>query len=213
MTPGPLFLCYDTETSGLPMKHLPDAHPTQPYLVELGCLLMGYDGREHASARLIVRPEGWVVPETAARVHGIDTAFAAAVGVPMALAVATWVNLRSRAHVLVGHNLEFDRRVMSIAMERLQRRPTTAGPAVWHCTKELAAVLVNLPPTPKMVAAGFTKPKPPTLQELHRFLFGEEFAGAHSAMTDARATARCYLELVKRGVVKPPELEKEAIDV
>jgi DNA polymerase III epsilon subunit-like protein len=35
----------------------------------------------------------------------------------------------------------------------------------------------------------------PTLQELHLKLFNETFAGAHRALADVRACARCYFEL------------------
>jgi DNA polymerase III subunit epsilon len=55
--------------------------------------------------------------------------------------------------------------------------------------------LVNLPPTAKMVAAGFNKPKPPKLAEVILFLFGEELQGAHDAMVDVRATARVHFHL------------------
>jgi hypothetical protein len=41
----------------------------------------------------------------------------------------------------------------------------------------------------------------PKLEELHRILFNEEFAGAHDAMADVSATARCYFELVNRGIM------------
>ncbi len=49
----------------------------------------------------------------------------------------------------------------------------------------------------KLQGRGFSF-KPPKLAELHRFLFGEYFEGAHDAMIDVEATMRCFLELVKR---------------
>mgnify|MGYP000730892693 CR=1 FL=1 len=38
-------------------------------------------------------------------------------------------------------------------------------------------------------------------QELHQKLFGEGFEGAHHALADVRACARCYFELVRLGVL------------
>lgn len=61
-----------------------------------------------------------------------------------------------------------------------------------------SAPIVNLPPTPKMVAAGFTKPKPPSLTECMRFFFNEDLVGAHGALTDARACARVFHEIRRR---------------
>jgi DNA polymerase-3 subunit epsilon len=64
----------------------------------------------------------------------------------------------------------------------------------------MAVPVLNLPPTDKMRAAGFVKPKAPTLAECVRFLFDEELEGAHSAMVDCLACARVYRELINRGV-------------
>ena len=41
----------------------------------------------------------------------------------------------------------------------------------------------------------------PKLTELHEFLFGESFTGAHDALTDVKATARCFWELYKRRLI------------
>jgi DNA polymerase III epsilon subunit-like protein len=42
---------------------------------------------------------------------------------------------------------------------------------------------------------GFKWPK---LQELHRAVFGSYFEGAHDALFDVRATAKCYWEMKRR---------------
>ena len=41
----------------------------------------------------------------------------------------------------------------------------------------------------------------PTLEELHISLFGAAFQSAHNALADARACAKCYFELRRRGVI------------
>jgi DNA polymerase III subunit epsilon len=41
----------------------------------------------------------------------------------------------------------------------------------------------------------------PSLQELHLKLFNEQFKGAHQALADVRACARCYFELKRLNVV------------
>ena len=67
-----LTLYVDTETSGLVETKLPASHPAQPHLVQLGLVLMD-EARELATVELVVLPEGYVIPDRAAQVHGITT--------------------------------------------------------------------------------------------------------------------------------------------
>lgn len=190
------FLVYDTETSGFVHDRLPLEHPSQPDLVQLAMLLLDDDARELAAVHVIIKPNGWVIPDQAANVHGITTELAAAVGVPHVLAVALFTNLRALADFTVAHNRAFDERVMATAIHRTGKTPAHPGPTTHYCTKELATPVLNLPPTAKMVAAGFTnKPKPPTLSEAYLYLFGETLEGAHNAMVDTRACARIFFRL------------------
>lgn len=43
----------------------------------------------------------------------------------------------------------------------------------------------------------------PTLTELHKKLFGQDFADAHDAAYDVDATAKCFFGLITEKVVKP----------
>lgn len=190
-------LYFDTETSGLPQHRLPDDHPSQPHLVELAALLVE-DGREVSALHVVVRPDGWTIPDQAAAVHGITTERARELGVPLVLALAGFYHLASRADELVAHNLAFDDRILRYAVKRSGRTPQLALPSARVCTMELAKPVVNLPPTPKMLVAGIDGPKAPQLGEAYRFLFGEELVGAHGALADARACARVHAELRRR---------------
>lgn len=146
---------------------------------------------------MIVRPDGWVVPEAAARVHGISHVMALACGVPLIVAVSALTNLWSCASVRVAHNLEFDDKVIRGAIRHLGRESTVEWPR-GECTKNLAAPVLNLPPTKRMIETGFLKPKSPSLRETYRFFFEEDPPGHHSALADARACARIYLELLNQ---------------
>ena len=59
----------------------------------------------------------------------------------------------------------------------------------------VCAPIINFPPTEKMKAVGFDKPKPPKLEECIRHFFNEDFAGAHDAMADVTACRRVFLHL------------------
>jgi DNA polymerase-3 subunit epsilon len=192
-----LICSYDTETTGI-------VDPIYP--VEIGAILLEVDDhynttREVAVLDLVVRPDGYEVPLAASRVHGISHRLAESAGIPAVIAVAALTHLWAVADVRVAHNAEYDDKVVEAAIARLGRASTLTRPP-GYCTKEIAAQVLNLPPTAKMIAAGYGgKPKPPRLDECYRFFFDEEVVGAHGAIADARACARVFVELLRRGVV------------
>jgi len=194
-------LIFDTETTGLPAgRRTPVTDPGYPRIVELAAVL--YDlssGREEASFSFLVLPGGWTIPPN--MVHGIDDAKARALGVPARVAIAALTNLRRVADITISHNVMFDVGMVQSELHRLGQDYNSLFPANNLAdTAELGEPLCALPPTDRMVAAGYGhKFKKPNLGELHKFLFGEVFEGSHRALADVRATARCYMEIVKMG--------------
>lgn len=184
-----LFLVYDTETSAL----------KNPYLVQLACSLIDGDGKEHGGFHCIVRPDGWEIPDEAAAIHGITTAMAHEVGLPVRVAVAAFLQMRAVVCATVAHNIKFDNMVIETELKRLGITPAKAAPRNL-CTMESSIELVGLPPTERQIKAGFRN-KAPKLIELHQFLFGVGFDKAHSATADVAACAKCFVELRKRMVL------------
>lgn len=196
-----MIIVYDTETTGLARDRLPVSDVSQPYPVQIAAIVLEDDGVERASMSMIVRPDGWTIPDQAAKIHGITNDLASRAGVPLRIAVACFTNLRALADEAVAHNEAFDFTVLEVALHRLNVTPERGWPKRTCTAQGPAAVHVGLPPTERMIAAGFNKPKTPNLQELHTHLFGEGFDGAHDAMVDVRACAKCFLELRKRQVL------------
>lgn len=194
-----MILFADTETGGFPNDRLALDHPAQPPLVQLGAILVDADnGAEWATLELVVRADGYEIPPSASSVHGVTTAIARKVGVPLSLAVASYCNLRALADLVVFYNKDFDRVIMEIAIARNGKVPSNPGPEI-TCAMELVTPMAKMPPTERMIAAGHGgKFKPPKLIEAHQFLFGEGFDGAHSALADARATMRVWFECKRR---------------
>lgn len=198
-----MLLFADTETTALYNFSRPPDHPSQPHLVQLGCILTEQDGTPRATLDLIVRPEGYAIPDAAAAVHGITTEIAERVGIPLTIAVAAFVHLRSKADTIVAHNLAFDERIMATAIHRTGKTITLAAPLARACTLEMAEPILKLPATAKMVAAGRANQfKKPNLGECYRHFFGEELKGAHTALADAQACARIYFAI--KNLVMPP---------
>ncbi len=199
-----MILAFDTETTGLPDYRAPSDAAHQPHLVQLAMLLLDDDLKERASLSLIIRPDGWEIPPEVSEIHGITTEMATAYGVPEGMATKVFASmLYGTGAQAVGHNVDFDMRIMRTAMLRAgyTREGLAARPVATFCTMKAATPIVNLPPTPKMVAAGFNKPKPPRLSECIAFFFQEELTGAHDALVDVRACVRVFLRLQP-----PPEV-------
>lgn len=203
-------LFYDTETSGLPLFNEPREDPRQPHIVQLAALLIDPASRQVLSTLdVIVRPDGWEIPEDVAAVHGITTEKAAALGVPESLAIELLLAMHEKAELRVAHNETFDARILRIGIKRFfpddiddqLADAWKAAPA--RCTQRLSTPILQLPPTDRMRAAGRTHYKSANLGEAYRYFFGEEFEGAHSALADVQACARVYFEIQDRAARAP----------
>jgi DNA polymerase-3 subunit epsilon len=191
-----MILFFDTETTGFPDYNMPSAWEGQPHLVQLAALLTEDDGTERASFNIIVEPDGYKIPDGAAKVHGISTEIAMRCGVPLSAAIWPFICLRSQASVIVAHNVKFDIAVMETAIARGPKRDYHPGPKDSYCTMEHAAEIVALPPTEKMKATGLGhKPKAPKLEEAYKHFFGTAPAEQHTALADVRSCMAIYRKL------------------
>lgn len=193
-------LFYDTETTGLPLFNEPSEDPRQPHIVQLGACLVDLDTRTTLSALdVICQPDGWEIPSAVAQIHGITTEKALAVGVPEKLAVTMLLSMAKRASVRIGHNEQFDARILRIAALRFHGEQVAdewkAGTA--KCTATLATPILQLPPTERMRAAGRTHFKTPNLGEAYRHFTGRELQNAHSAMADVHGCMEVFFAIEK----------------
>ena len=100
----------------------------------------------------------------------------------------------------MGHNIDFD--LCILGCEFLRRKgdnPLPKWKKVDTCT-EKTAEFCQLP------GGKNGKFKLPRLEEFHQILFGEKFGDAHNAAADVEATARVFLELVRRGILDANDL-------
>lgn len=190
-------LFYDTETTGLPLFKEPSEHPDQPHIVQLGACLVDLLSRKVlASLDVIVRPDGWTIPEEAAKVHGITTEKALDVGIPERMALEMFLELW-RGRTRIAHNEQFDARIIRIGLKRHidPLDPDLSVPVSddWknckaaECTATLSTPVLKLPPTEKMRAVSRFHHKTPNLGEAYRHFTGRELEGAHSAIVDVQA--------------------------
>lgn len=189
-----LLLFVDTETTGIPQWHLPADDPSQPRVVDLAGLLCDADGKEVGRFESIVKPDGWAVPDEAAGIHGITTEIACAQGRPIAEVLDGFDALLAQASMLVAFNIRFDDKLLRGERRRLGR-PDGFGTVPVFCCMKAASPLCRMPPTDKMVDAGFSKFKTPKLGEAVQILLGREHVGAHRAMADVVATKDLFFAM------------------
>lgn len=192
-----MILFFDTETTGFPDKALPVTHERQPHLVQVAALLTESDGTERAHFSLIIKPPV-KIPDAASAVHGISDELAERAGVVPLVGAQMWNRLARKATLWVAHNIGFDIFVMESALTRIlpeEWRHNGYANVARFCTMAAATPILNLPPTERMVARGYNKPKAPKLSECISHFFGETLDGAHNAMVDVRACARVYFHL------------------
>jgi len=194
-----MILFFDTETTGFLDDRLPPDHEAQPYIVQLAAQLCADDGAPVAGFCFIVDPRSGdgnivTIPERASAVHGITNEKAIQFGVSSEFALGAFTHLYQRADLICAHNIKFDKGVLETAIARHYGRTMPLRKPLF-CTMEAASPIIKLPPTEKMRAAGFDKPKPPKLEECIRHFFNEELDGAHDAMIDLTACRRVYLHI------------------
>ena len=152
-------------------------------------------GTEVVLTHYLVIPDGFTIPRDATAIHGITTEEARRKGVPIG-AMLTKLADDINGHepkLFVGHNVGFDRPIVLNEYTRLKSRPNLSRLPT-YCTMKSTVELCRIP----RYGGGF---KWPTLQELHRKLFGGPFALAHDAQADVRTCAKCFFELRRRGLV------------
>ncbi|MGP9826858.1 3'-5' exonuclease [Ectopseudomonas khazarica] len=189
---------FDTETTGFPLFKEPSDDPRQPHLVDIAALLHDEQGNLVDSFEAIIKPDGWVIPDEAAAIHGITNEMAMDLGIPEAEALEGFLAIHERASLRIAHNLPFDDRILRIALVRYRGEEAAnqfrAGAG--YCTCSNSTQIVKCPPTEKMIAAGRGRQfKQPNLAEAYRFFTGEEMQGAHRAKADAEGCARVYFAL------------------
>lgn len=191
-----MILFFDTETTGKANFRLPPEAPTQPRIVQLAALMLNSDWTEAASINLIIKPEGFTIPDEAAAIHGITQGIALESGVCIDTALWTFVELALCVEQLVAHNFDFDRHLVTGEISRRKESPKaeavkTKLDTLGFCTMRAMTPVCKIP-------GNYSDFKWPKLQEAHKHCYGTGFDDAHDAMADVRACAQVYRWLKER---------------
>jgi len=173
-------LVFDTETTGLPLRGARENELEKwsgCRLVQIAWELFKDDKRESAECYTII-PDGYTIPESASKIHGITTEMASRDGKSMFYALMKFHYALSKADVLVAHNIEFDYKLVAAEYFRLLGRvPDKLQQVRQVCTMKR-----------------WTKPggRWPKLGVLYTELFGRPAENCHQADTDVRYCAEIY---------------------
>lgn len=186
-----LTLVLDTETTGLPNSS-PLGHPSQPRLVQLAGVLTDPETQREVMRLdvVIYRDE---IPARSIESHGITAEFAMKYGVNEGAALHLFEDMIDVADVIIAHNLDFDRKILTNAYRLMYKDPTFdpfAGKNLF-CTMQASTPVCRIP---RKNGGGVKQPK---LSEAHKLLTGEDFDGAHQAINDVLACQRVYFKLME----------------
>lgn len=182
-----LILCFDTETTGIPNWQIPSESEGQPHLVQLGAILCDAEtGDVKEELDVIIKPDGWIIPDEMAEIHGITTEIAMEKGIPEAEALEKFMGLIAKCGLRVAHNTTFDNRIIRIALKRYM--PDLIPDDVWKDKSGYYCTLMNA----RKIMGGKSGH---TLEEAYLHFTGKKLENAHTAMADAKACMEIYFAI------------------
>lgn len=201
-----LYLIFDTETTGLPPRgaelDIPD--PTferWPNVIQLSWIIWNSATGEIVKVRdLYVRlPPERTISAGAMEKHKITPAHLTEHGVDPTEAFGEFAEDVAKSHYIVSHNLKFDMEVMQTEYRRRgETDPFTTTPKMRFCTMEHGKPLCGIK---RLSMNGTPYVKPPTLTELHNFLFPDAedappLTNLHNSLTDVLICCRVAVKMI-----------------
>jgi len=190
-----MYLFFDTETTGkvknwkAPVTDLDN----WPRITQIAWQVYDEDGNLLREFCSLIKPDGWEIPdEEFFRENNMSTERCEREGVPLGEILKDFIEQANGAKHLIAHNINFDDSVVRAEMIRSGLEMNSEINKI--CTMRESINFCQLP-------GMYGKYKFPSLTELYNNLFSEGFDGAHDAIADVSATARCFFKLKEQGVL------------
>jgi len=191
-----VYLFFDTETTGLPRSYRASIKDLEnwPRVVQIAWLTYSNSGRLLSENDYIIKPEGFIIPREATKIHGITTKQALVDGHDLNIVLTQFARDVKKASLIVAHNIDFDEKIVTAEFLRKKIKHTLSKkPKI--CTMRSSTDFCEIP-------SYYGKYKWPNLRELHNTLFDCDFKDFHNALADVKACSKCFFELKKQGVIK-----------
>lgn len=189
-----MYLFFDTETTGKITDYKASFKEVDkfPRITQFAWQLYNSEGKLFKSFQSLVKPDGWQVPKEEFFIkNNMSTERCEKEGRPIKPMLEQFLIELNACKYLLAHNMNFDLPVTASEMYRLGFQAKNKPQKI--CTMQSTTDICRLPGP-----YGF---KWPSLQELHKFLFGCDFEGAHDASDDVTAMAKCFFELKRRNLL------------
>jgi len=174
---------FDTETTGIPEWKKPSGDECQPRLVQLAAIVADENtGKISQRLDLIVKPDGWVIPDETIEIHGITNEYAHDVGMPEDLVLDMFLCLWDGCK-RVAFNTTFDNRIIRIGTKRYCSEDVINK---WKAGEYECAMIES-----RKIIGGSN----PKLIDAYKHFTGKDLEDAHSAYADTKACMEVYFAI------------------
>ena len=183
---------FDTETTGFFPKDFKSLDEC-PYVVQFGSITYDTETNQIISSinEIIKLAENIEIPQKTIEIHHITKEISNEKGVDIRDILCKFNEQLKMSDVLIAHNIEYDINIINYECRRYDI------PFEYYNMKENSAFCTmrsgtNVCKIPKVNARGKYF-KWPTLEELHKHLFGVDLQNLHDAYNDLIVCLRCYM--------------------
>ena len=200
-------LVFDTETTGLPERNaLITDHNKWPHVMQLSYIYFDISQNRILNKVdvLIKIPDNVEISEKSIEIHGISREQSIASGIDIKEALREFNVYLKSADVIVGHNIEFDKKLLMVEFGRnkiFHNFYVNRVKKAEYCTMKNSIDLCKLTYPPKIDSMDANKAiryKYPKLVELYIYLFNYTPNNLHDAMIDVLICLRCYCVMAHR---------------
>ena len=187
---------FDTETSGIPSSRATLDDPCQPYILQLGYVVIDENFKEiNSFVSLINNHADFPIESGAFDAHHITHDMCNKYGIDIDVALSLFYNVCETADKIVAFNLYFDKQLIEIAQSRSEREYFEIDfKSLGFCAMLASTPICQIKyKDPKK--QGFKWPK---LKEAYEFMYKDkQFNDGHDALRDVRKTTEVLKYLVQ----------------
>jgi len=187
-----IVLTFDTETTGLLKRGVKLSDTDNcPHAVQISSLLYDTEKDEILDVQddIIKMKEGVTIPIESSNVHKITEKISQEKGIPIKDSILRFITNYERADMIIGHNIEFDIKIIKVELERLGYiNIFKSHETVHYCTLKLGINITKIETKNK-------KYKYPKLIELYEKLFNETPLNLHNSLIDVVCCFRCFYKM------------------
>jgi DNA polymerase-3 subunit epsilon len=192
----PVYLCFDTETSGLPTnyKEGPSKTCNWPKLVQLAWTICDQYGNQIKRENHLICPNNFKISDESYQIHGISNDVATKVGLDLRKVLELFSRDIENVKYIVAHNFEFDFNVVASEMMRIELNHHLLMDKESICTMKETVDFCGI--------KNSYGNKFPSLLELFKKLFNKNIQAGHNAGYDVILLEMCFLRLRRIGMLR-----------